>query len=249
MSIINISYTSISTFKQCRRRFKFKYIDKVYSNPISSPHLSYGCSIHNALSHFNKLPTEKQTETLLLDLLKRHWISKGYESSTVEQRFYKDAEKLLKNYFQERRDIGRIILNEDFLNHNINPNIVLTGKIDKLFINENNELELLDYKTGSAIVDENQLKNDLQIPIYFLLTKYKFNVFPKVISYYYLSPNVKISMHLTKEIMENGVINLKNAIREIVNEKVFECNPSNICSTSCEYYSQCDVFKNQSYIS
>lgn len=237
-----ISYTSIVMFKTCKRKFKYRYIDRISKNPVNSPSLSLGLSIHNVLSKFNNLSPEQQTKNSLFELLNNEWISDGFSSAKTEERFLKSAKAILSNYFSERRDEGKVILSEGLLSHQINNKIILVGKIDKLFLNSNNAIEILDYKTGNIVLSKEQMLNDFQLPLYFLLTKYKLNILPKVISYYYLIPNYKVSIEVTKEIFERGVLNLKKEITEILKEEKFPCNPSNYCKKSCEYYSLCEAY-------
>ncbi|CCJ33519.1 hypothetical protein CAAU_1435 [Caloramator australicus RC3] len=188
------------------------------------------------------LPKEWQTADSLMQLLKRHWVSDGYKNSKIEENFLKRAQNMLLNYCSERRDMGNIILCEEFLKQDINKNLILLGKIDKLYLNENGILEVLDYKAGYTALSKEEFENNIQLPIYALLTKYRFNKLPKVISYYYLVPNQKISIELTKTILENGIYNLKKVINEILSEKDFPYNSSNNCKNSCEYYNLCEAF-------
>jgi len=49
-----ISSTSINIFNTCKRRFKYKYIDRMPEiQRITNKYLSYGQSIHAALAQFN----------------------------------------------------------------------------------------------------------------------------------------------------------------------------------------------------
>lgn len=131
------------------------------------------------------------------------------------------------------------------VNHVIGKNLILCGKVDKVCVNENNKIEILDYKTGASFSPIIDLHNDMQLPIYLLLLRYKLGVFPSVISYYYLSINDKVSIEVTKEVIEFTLLQLKTIIKNIYYETQFEFTPTTRCKTNCEYFELCEFFKSE----
>lgn len=162
-----------------------------------------------------------------------------------EENYLLKAEKMLKNYCEDRKDLGNIILSEEFVRHDIGRNLNLCGKLDKVYGNENNKVEILDYKTGESYSPIIDLHNDIQLPIYLLLLRYRLGTFPQVISYYYISFNSKVSLEVTKEIIEYCLSQLKNVISEIYYETDFQCNPTPRCQTGCEFFQHCEFFKSK----
>lgn len=221
-----LSNTSINLFKTCKSEFKNKYIDKINVTLPKSCNLILGTTLHNTLAQYNNLSPEHQTYENSIPILQKHWISEGYSSKEDERSYFLKAKSMLQNYCNDRKDLGRIILNEEMINYDIGKNIILCGKIDKVYVNEDNRIEILDYKTGeyfSPIID---LQNDMQLPIYLLLLRYKLGVFPSVISYYYLSINKKVSLEVTKEVIESSFLQLKNLIYRIYNETQLKYTPT-----------------------
>jgi len=72
-------------------------------------------------------------------------------------------------------------------------NTVIFGKVDKVFINELGQLEVLDYKSSDYVNYVLNPMDDSQLSLYLILVKHRLGYYPKVISYYYLSKNIKIS--------------------------------------------------------
>lgn len=240
-----ISNTSINIFNNCRRRFKYKYIDKINNTLPKSRYLSFGTSLHNTLAEYNNFSSELQTYENSIPILQKNWSSEGYESKEDEESYFLKAEEILRNYCDDRKDLGRVILTEEMIKHDIGRNITLCGKIDKVYANENNKIEILDYKTGESFSPIMDLYNDMQLPMYILLLKYRLGIFPDVISYYYLSINHKVSLEVTREVIEFALFQLKKIISLIYYETLFECAPSARCQTACEYFQCCEFFKSK----
>lgn len=240
-----ISNTSINIFRNCKRRFRYKYIDKVNILSPKSHYLSFGTCLHETLAEFNTLPLKLQTYENSVPILQKHWCSEGYEYIEDEENYFLKAEKMLKNYCEDRKDLGNILLSEEFVHKDIARNLSICGKLDKVYGNDNNKIEILDYKTGESYSPIIDLHNDIQLPIYLLLLRYRLGIYPEVISYYYISFNNKVSMEVTKEVKEYCLSQLKNIISEIYYETKFSFNPTPCCQTGCEFFQHCEFFKSK----
>lgn len=84
-----VSHSSIQVFHSCKRKFKYKYIDRVQSQEqISNKYLSFGQSLHTTLAKYNRLKDSKhRTLENLHELLRKSWVRKGYESRDEETSF------------------------------------------------------------------------------------------------------------------------------------------------------------------
>lgn len=234
-----ISNKSIRAFKNCKRRFNDIYVDKINTITQKSHYLSFGTSLHSTLAEYSNLSSELQTYENCIKIMQKHWNSEGYKSKKDEENYFLKARKMLQNYCNDRKDLGRIILNEEMIKHHIGKNIVLCGKLDKVYINENNKLEVLDFKTGESFSPIIDLKNDLQLPVYLLLLRYRLGVFPDVVSYYYLSINDKVSIDVTKEIRDYCLSQLKDIISDIYYETQLKHTPISCSKTNCVYFGHC----------
>jgi len=80
-----------------------------------------------------------------------------------------------------RRDMGRYIL---------------TGRIDRVDEHPDGALEIIDYKSGRAEIDEEQVRNDLALHCYALLLQEIYPDRPLWIAIYALRPNKKVAVPL-----------------------------------------------------
>lgn len=99
---MKVSYSKLSTFKECPFKYKCLYIDNLWHLKKDKPYLSMGNSVHLALKDFFQL-REKSMRTLqnLGKLLKKHWISKGYKNDKEEKEYARRAWEM-----QQRHNFG-----------------------------------------------------------------------------------------------------------------------------------------------
>ncbi|MTI69177.1 MAG: PD-(D/E)XK nuclease family protein [Firmicutes bacterium] len=237
-------------FKTCKRKFKYRYIDKIKpSTQSSSKYLSFGQSIHKTLSKFNKI-TDKNIKTLnnLHNLLRSNWIREGYRDKDEERDFGLKALKILTNYFNNPLDKHKKVLITEKMIYKDMGEFILCGIIDKGFLRSDNKLEITDYKTGGIVTHSNDFQIDLQLPIYVLLAEEYLSKYPSIVSYYYLLHNKKIDREINNENINAIIEALWKRFNEIKNKNTFPCNPNEYCLSSCEYSSICEEATNENAI-
>lgn len=239
-----ISYSQISQFQKCPLSYYFRYIEKIPTKP--SPHLSFGSSIHEALSQFyEKHDGQFPPFDLLESLLEKNWISEGYASIEEELFWKENALKALKNFY-EREEISRKkpleveqwfeIPFEDFK---------LVGKIDRIDRTDNGRLHILDYKTGEKVQSEEQVKKDLQLAIYHYACRHEYQEEPEKVSLYFLSQDKIITVQLSDIEIRNAVNNIYETyerISEAIKRNHFPPNVGRFCGY-CDFQENCPEIK------
>lgn len=210
-----LSNTSINTFYNHKDSYKKKYIEKVGYQSKKSKNLSFGNSIHSSLNEFNLLNEKEQTLKALERLLNKNWITEGYNSTEEMLNNFIRAKDILSIYFKDRKDFGKTLLSEEMVYYNVNNVLTICGKIDKVFINNDGKIELLDYKTGTTNNLMIDINTDIQLPLYIVLIKHRLNIVPDIISYYYLTNNNKISLEITEDVINICLDRLKSIIADM----------------------------------
>lgn len=214
-----ISNSSINTFYNNKSTYVDKYVKRsIPTSSLKSKNLSFGSSIHEALNEFNLLDDNEKTLDTIQRLLNKNWIIDGYNSTSEMLDEFMRAKVLLTNYFNDRKDCGKLLLAEEMIFYNVNTNLSVCGKIDKVFINSNGKIELLDYKTGNNVNLMIDVNTDIQLPLYIVLLKHRLNIVPDIVSYYYLSNNTKVSLELTPDIVDICISRLKSIINDMHKE-------------------------------
>lgn len=236
---IYLSPTKIRTFLDCNKKYKYQYMDKIdVPESKSTKYLSLGTSIHSALADFNKL-TDMSLKSLenLHRLLQKHWIRDGYEDIKVEKMFYKRGLDMLTKYFYDPKDQGQDVLIVEELISIDYGNYVLCGKLDKVYITNDNKIEIIDYKTGKSVYP----LDDLQLPIYLMLLKNTLGIYPHRVSSYFLEYNKKVTREITERLLNSLTLDIHALCKGVVNTKDFNPNPSSYCKANCRYHHLCSI--------
>ncbi len=239
-----ITYSNLQMFDICPLHYKAKAILNI-PTPISSVQ-SFGISLHNTLYDFYKNVTEEKSPTLLefKEMLKKEWMSDGYENKSHEKERYEQATKILERFYEKEckppiKPIG-IELPFSFVLKN---GVKVFGKIDRVDAKEKG-IEIIDYKTG-----EDNPKADkahkLQLEIYALAaTKINDKIFNRKpedisLSLYFLEDGTKKTMAFKKEDLIKVEEDLIEKIKEI-EKSDFKCSGNVLC-LNCEYKLLCNV--------
>ena len=244
LSINYLSYSQIQTFEICPLHYKLKYFLKI-PTPISSAQ-SFGISVHATLRDFYQkiLRGEKIKPQIVTSLLNANWINEGYASKSHEKEALKKAEKIIKNYLNENLTVSSPLALELPFKFSIG-NLQIGGRIDRIDKLKNNQIEILDYKTGSNIPDQKTLTQNHQLTTYALAaTMVKDQLLNKkpediILSLYYLEEGKKFTTTRTKEQLEEAKKWFSQKAVEI-SKSDFACSHSTFC-LNCEYKMLCNT--------
>lgn len=216
--IINFSFSQLETFLTCPLQYKYHYVLKIPTTLSSAT--SFGKTIHKTLQIFYReyLHNKKIQFSKMMEIYSQNWIPIGYSSSRFQQRMKKEGENMLKNFYEISHKSTIVVIDlEKFFKLKIADDFLITGKIDRVDLKENGNIEIIDYKTGKK-PDEKELKNSLQLSIYALAAMsgglYNKKINQIILTFYYLQSVEKVSVKRT----EDEVNRVKNQIKQIVKE-------------------------------
>lgn len=250
------SHSRLSTFEQCKIKYKFKYIDKLTPDYDSSIERFLGKKVHETLEWVYKHAKERKFD--LDDLIKYYiesW-NEGYNSSIKIVKEENNAEhyfnrgiKYLINYFLKHSPfIDNTIATEKriYVTLDENKEYKLLGFIDRLVHHEDkNIFEIHDYKTG-AIKSQEELDKDRQLALYSLAIRDSFeNVEDVHLIWHFLDHDKQITSKRTLEQLEELKKDIIQLINKIESTQEFDPNPSVLCNW-CEYRTYCPAIKEDS---
>ncbi len=164
---MNISFTRIESYNKCAFSYFAERILKLNEDSETFS-LKLGNLFHKVLelSEIQTIDTQQLTNLV-----------NEYNFTVEELLWLKNLLPLLPIIIENNEDFKnhsafKHILCEKNLNYQIDSNTFLTGKIDRISINEKEkELILTDYKTGSFTFNQDQVAYgfSLQLPLYLLL--------------------------------------------------------------------------------
>lgn len=239
-----ITFSNLQMFDICPLHYKAKVIFNI-PTPTAAVQ-SFGISIHNTLYNFYKRLMAGETVSLkqLIDILKKEWLSDGYDGKKHEEERFSQGIKILQEFYKtEIKTPAKPLALEQPFSFVLKNRVKVFGKIDRVD-RKGNGIEIIDYKTG---IENPKAKtaHELQLAMYALAaTRIRENIFNKdpkdiTLTLHFLEENTKKSMNFKKEDLDKLEDELIEKIAEI-EKSDFLCSHSIICQ-NCEYKMLCNT--------
>lgn len=253
----NYSHSKLSTFEQCKYKYKLKYIDKIPSPIEKSIEAHLGTAVHSSLEWLynevmnGRIPElnqviEKYTDFWQQDYKEEFLIVK---KELKPEYYFNEGVKFLVDYYLKNNPFndGTIALEKQiFIELEKDFPHKIIGYIDRLVFNkEKNEYEIHDYKTANTLPNKEKFEQDRQLALYAIAIKqiYGNHVSVKLV-WHYLKHNMQIFSKRNDTELDKLKIETIGLINEIKNTKDFPVNKSILCEW-CEYKQYCKAFGNK----
>ena len=249
--ISQLSYSQIETFDLCPLKYRFAYILFLPTPPSGA--LSFGSTIHETMRDFYQraMAGQNPTKDDLLKILAENWVSIGYNSREQQQRYKKEGEKILGEFFEKTYNpkVLPMALEQSFVIR-LGPTLKILGKIDRIDPAQSG-FEIIDYKTGKSSTKK-EVEKDLQLSIYALVAVDGILTYTGIlkqilkpeevtVSFYFFDNQEKVSSSRTKEDLEKVREELLKKAKAI-SESNFSSTPGKHCDF-CEYKLICEAWK------
>ena len=169
---MRISYSALETFNICPQKYKFQEIDKIRAP--KSKEAVFGTLIHDVLKFMFSSPLDSPSLDEILDYYKSHWPKNiSFADEREEQSYFAEGVRILSDYYRKNnpKNVRPLALETRFeitlpnKNDSLNPHI-LVGKIDRIDKLENDDLEIIDYKTAMRMPSQEEIDKNLQLSFY-----------------------------------------------------------------------------------
>ncbi len=223
-----------TTFEQCPRKYKYRYIDKLPQKDW--PFHALGSFVHRVL--------EIWIQSLLVKIEPKMAASLAYAAARKEDAGTKIepadlqlAKSLLKDYMKEylASDIETLSTEKRF-SFTLEDDFVVRGIIDRVDRLADDKIEIIDYKPTKS---PDRL-NAQQLMIYALAAKKEFGEAENVVASYVLlrHNNRKVSYDFTDSALKEEEQRLLEQGVTIRDETEWTPKPSFLCNY-CDYFMQC----------
>ncbi|HEY8544439.1 MAG TPA: PD-(D/E)XK nuclease family protein [Acidimicrobiales bacterium] len=247
---MSLSPSKVSSFTDCALAFRFSAIDRLPEPP--APWSTKGTLVHTALERLHLLPAAERTPDAALGLLREAAVEMESDPEYADlqldeeaaKAFHDDAADLVRRYFQleDPRRIEAIGL-ELLLDVEI-EGVRLRGIIDRLELDEDGELVVTDYKTGSVPSEIHERKRLSGVHIYSLLCEELLGKRPKRVQLLYLRQPVAILTNPTDQTTRGTRRSLTavwQAVERACEREDFRPRPSKLCDF-CAFQAYCPTF-------
>lgn len=242
MIMQKLSPFAMGIFQQCRRRYKYHYIEKkIEQYKKDWPFNTMGENVHKALENFFRIDApEGRTTEVLEKLLRAQWRLNRKGFTTIEQeREYGNKALVQLRKFAEIEDIrAKPFMLERFHEFIVDSNLKLFGKVDRIDKMENSELHLIDYKTGKM----GSKSDDFQLMVYAFIVSNSLKQRVTKASYLYLEQCHWEHFEVTQESIEETLTKAKSVATAIATESEYPTNNGPLCKF-CDFLTICDPGK------
>ncbi len=247
------SPSRLSTYEQCPRRYRFKYVDKIPRDEIQTIEAFTGGLVHDALE---RLYTKLRQGTLMtreavLEYFDSLW-NKGWNKEIrivrdemLPEQYKEHGRRCLSLYyaryapFDQGETLGLEV--RVFFPLDEGGRYMIEGYIDRLVRNRDGTLEIHDYKTSSGnLPGKNELRSDRQVCLYHLGAQREWgNGQPIRAIWHFLALDEEVPVELTAEELEEVRRDTINLIQTIEADKGFPTTAKTSLCPWCEYQDIC----------
>ncbi|MCD4822574.1 MAG: ATP-dependent helicase [Methanococcoides sp.] len=232
-----LSYSSVSAYIDCP--FRFYCRDFLGFQTPTDYYQAYGVIVHNSLKKLHVLIKEGK-EIDIQDII------------SIVDLYCKDDDSRTKwrdelitdlwTYYEKTDNFLTEVLDIELPFSYINKDLLISGQADLVIKNENNEIELIDYKSRYK-EGLGRMNVDIQLRLYNIALQYKYDEEIKNISAYTFKDNERTRFMNTEEDLEKTKT-LVTSIAESIDNKDFGRNwqgtSCNNKTGKCEFYHICD---------
>lgn len=247
----NYSHSKLSTFEQCKYRYKLRYIDKIKPEVEKSIEAHLGTCVHDTLEWLYKEVLDERVPTLddAIVYYTEQWTKENTDNYIIVKKeftskdYYNKGIHFLIDYYVEHTPFNdgtlelekkvMIKLGEHFI----------VGYIDRLSEDkETGEIGIHDYKTANSLPTQGKMDKDRQLALYSIAIKELMGQNKSVkLIWHYLAHKTRIISERTDEQLEKLKTDILELINFIENTTEFPTNETILCHW-CEYKSMCPLF-------
>lgn len=233
---LRLSFSQIDTYGTCPLKYKFRYVYKIPTAPKA--YYVYGDIQHHVLeAFFAKIKRgEKVDGGSLLQLYEVHWREGGFTDTLQQVEYKRRGYTELQEFYTRNKEHLRepVALEENFRitvgGHKVR------GRIDRIDKLDDGGVEVIDYKTGRPKGQESA-DQSMQLSIYAMAVRERFQKDPRKLSFYYLTSNEKVTSSRSDEQLESAKESILAVAGEIL-ARNFKPNKGFHCGW-CEFKPIC----------
>lgn len=243
--MLSVTPTKLGDYLICPHKFNLKHIKK-FGAFASSPAFSFGTSKHRALEELHNGKYFPVSLPEAEKMLERFWEKTAYANADEEGNYFEKGCQALQNYCKwASRKASETLGTEVYMSFVVDLKglkIRLGCKVDRIALDSNRNLELIDYKTNASgkVPTAEFLITDLPTFLYYVLTRISYPQYPQIkVTFLNVLTMGKVSVQYSANQIETNKQALWRCLKTLAAEK-FLPRPSEACSW-CSFQDDCEV--------
>ncbi len=252
------SHSKLETFRQCRLKFKFRYIDCLETG-IVGVEAFMGSRVHETLHKlYQDVHREKVSELgQLLEFYQSSWRNNWHERVRIvkrdmtEHQYFDSGAECIRNYYRENKPFNqsktialeqRVVFNLDHKGQRR-----FQGFVDRISSQPGGAYEIHDYKTSRSVPTLRELsdathKDGVQLSLYQIAVTLEHPEAKSVdLVWHYLSRGVTYRLRRKQRDLTEILRNTAQLIERIESERRFAANKTQLCNW-CEFREICPAW-------
>ncbi|MFH1073050.1 MAG: PD-(D/E)XK nuclease family protein [Nanoarchaeota archaeon] len=251
------SHSRLSTFEQCKLKFRFSYIDKVETEIEETVEAFMGKRVHETLEKlYADLKFQKKNSLQdLLAFYNDEWVKNWNPNILIVRKEYdqenyrKMGEKSITDYYSRYQPFTQetTILTEAYIEISLDDGkeYKVRGYIDRISCTPDGTYYIHDYKTGNTLPKQEEIDQDRQLALYSIAVKENYHDCKQVVLvWHYLA----FDKELTSSRKDEDLAQLKQDTVQLIMqvEATTEFTPkvSALCSW-CQFQPLCPEWKHK----
>lgn len=239
MFINKASPSKIKAYDECKKKYKFKYIDYlkgIYNKNSNTDALQFGSYIHKVLELGYQTSSVEELRVIAEECRSNYKFPKSRD---------KGVEKILTNFLKFNSQLHEHISSELAFEVEMKDDYKLNGIIDRVVKGKTGKYLVIDYKTSKRAATSTDLYKDPQLMMYAYAVSKMYNV-PLddiTVAHYYPHLDKLVSLKYGKTQIGQFLSLLNRKIWDIRKKKKTEFRASqNMFCNWCQYKDLCPEF-------
>jgi len=236
---LQLSVSSINAYESCPMKYLFQAAWRLRGRPRAQT--TFGSVMHTTIKEFVGQVRERGCTNVTCEevfaIYEREWSSAGFPDDYQEQEYRKAGREQLEAFHRSYVAAPCDVLHQEkTFELPLEENVLVTGRMDQINRIADDEIEIIDYKTGRPR-DQKQASNDLQLSVYALAARDVLELEPERLIFYNLMNNQAVAT--TRD--EKSLKAVKQRIAEVadnIRAGEFSPRPTFSCGT-CDYKTIC----------
>ena len=233
------SYSRLTTFEQCPRRFMLRYLAGENTDPAGAREPAIGSAVHSTLQAFMREDPDGRTLAVLESRFDEYWDRywrKLRPAKGEKEQWRLTVWQSLSRFYDAGNCGGRPRDLEKYFSFQLDESITIMGSADRIDNVGERDYQLIDYKALEPPFTEREALRDLQTVLYYFGGKSLYEGHPpSKISYLFVHHGTAVSVNPTPGEMEEGLDGVRALIQQIHSHKEFAPQRNQFCRNCVEY--------------